>query len=66
MNKNLILSVILCFFFASGAFAQSSRKASGSSSRSYGGSSSKPTRADKEMATAKAKLVRQKISDEHG
>lgn len=58
MNKNLILSVILCFFFTGGAFAQSGERTSGSNSRSYG-SSSKPTRADRELASAKAKLVRQ-------
>ena len=59
MNKNLIIVVILCCFFLTGvAFAQSSEKSSGSSSRSSG-SYSKNSKADRELASAKAKLVRQ-------
>ena len=58
MNKNLILSVILCFLMTGVVFAQSSGKRSGSSSRSSG-SYSKNSKADRELASAKAKLVRQ-------
>ena len=58
MNKNLILSVIVCFIFTSAAFAQSDAKRSGSSSRSSG-SYSKNNRDNPELASAKAKLVRQ-------
>ena len=58
MNINLILSVILCFVFTSGAFAQSDARNSGSSSRSSG-SYSKNSRESPELASAKAKLVRQ-------
>ena len=58
MNKNLILSVILCFFLTGVVFAQSGAKRSGSSSKSSG-SYSKNSKADKELASAKAKLVRQ-------
>jgi len=60
MNKNLILSVILCLVFAGGAFAQSGGRSGGSSARSYsGGSDSRTSKADKELASAKKKLVRQ-------
>ena len=58
MNKNLILSLILCFFMTGVVFAQSGAKRSGSSSKSSG-SYSKNSKADRELASAKAKLVRQ-------
>lgn len=57
MNKNLILSLILCFLMTGVVFAQSGAKR-GSSSRSSG-SYSKNNKESKELASAKAKLVRQ-------
>ena len=58
MYKNLILSLIACFFLTGVVFAQSGAKRSGSSSKSSG-SYSKNSKADRELASAKAKLVRQ-------
>ena len=59
MNKHLILSVVLCFVFTGGAFAQSGSKSYGSSSRSKGSSSRTAIKADRETTRAKEKLVSQ-------
>jgi len=50
MNKNLIFSVILCFVFTGGVFAQSSSRSSGSSSRNS---------QNRELTRAKEKLASQ-------
>lgn len=61
MNKKLILSVVLCFLFTGGAYAQSGSKNAGSSSKSAGSSSrsGSSSRTDRETQRAKEKLVSQ-------